>query len=239
MVDDAHGLGVIGKGGRGTASYFGLEDQVDVIMGTFSKSLASLGGFMAGKERVVDYVRHNSRPFIFSASIPPSNCAVALEALRQLKKRPELVERLAQLSAYARKGLTERGLSLRPSETPIIPIYTYDAIRHLGQSQGAVRCGGVCQPGTATCYARWGVPAADQLYGQPHRGRFGRGPWTALRQSSERIAHEDRESGAPHRGQLRDWAVYRPIPGEGRMPGYMSSAAGTAASPASPIWPAM
>ncbi len=78
MVDDAHGLGVIGKGGRGTASYFGLEDQVDVIMGTFSKSLASLGGFMAGKERVVDYVRHNSRPFIFSASIPPSNCAVAL-----------------------------------------------------------------------------------------------------------------------------------------------------------------
>lgn len=135
MVDDAHGLGVIGKGGRGTASYFGLEDQVDVIMGTFSKSLASLGGFMAGKERVVDYVRHNSRPFIFSASIPPSNCAVALEALRQLKKRPELVERLAQLSAYARKGLTERGLSLRPSETPIIPIYTYDAIRTLAKAK--------------------------------------------------------------------------------------------------------
>ena len=131
MVDDAHGLGVIGEGGRGTASYFGLEDQVDVIMGTFSKSLASLGGFMAGKERVVDYVRHNSRPFIFSASIPPSNCAVALEALRQLKKRPELVERLTQLSAYARKGLTERGLSLRPSTTPIIPIYTYDSVRTL------------------------------------------------------------------------------------------------------------
>ena len=131
MVDDAHGLGVIGEGGRGTASYFGLEDQVDVIMGTFSKSLASLGGFMAGKERVVDYVRHKSRPFIFSASIPPSNCAVALEALRQLKKRPELVERLTQLSAYARKGLTERGLSLRPSTTPIIPIYTYDSVRTL------------------------------------------------------------------------------------------------------------
>ena len=86
---------------------------------------------MAGKERVVDYVRHNSRPFIFSASIPPSNCAVALEALRQLKKRPELVERLTQLSAYARKGLTERGLSLRPSTTPIIPIYTYDSVRTL------------------------------------------------------------------------------------------------------------
>ena len=75
MVDDAHGLGVIGEGGRGTASYYGLEDQVDVYMGTFSKSLASLGGYMAASSRVADYVRHNSRPFIFSASIPPTNCA--------------------------------------------------------------------------------------------------------------------------------------------------------------------
>ena len=72
MVDDAHGLGVIGEGGRGTASYFGLDDEVDIIMGTFSKSLASLGGYMAASELVCDYVRHNSRPFIFSASIPPS-----------------------------------------------------------------------------------------------------------------------------------------------------------------------
>ena len=82
MVDDAHGLGVIGEGGRGTASHFGLEDRVDVIMGTFSKSLASLGGYMAASETVCDYVRHNSRPFIFSASIPPSACAAALAALR-------------------------------------------------------------------------------------------------------------------------------------------------------------
>ena len=74
MVDDAHGLGTIGEGGRGTASHFGLEDQVDVYMGTFSKSLASLGGYMAADERVVDYVRHASRPFIFSASIPPASC---------------------------------------------------------------------------------------------------------------------------------------------------------------------
>ncbi len=78
MVDDAHGLGVIGDGGRGTASHFGLEDRVDIYMGTFSKSLASLGGYMAASSRVCDLVRHNSRPFIFSASLPPSNCACAL-----------------------------------------------------------------------------------------------------------------------------------------------------------------
>ena len=126
MVDDAHALGVIGKGGRGTASHFGLEDQVDIYMGTFSKSLASLGGYLAASAKVVDYVRHNSRPFIFSASIPPACCAAALAALRQLEARPELVERLAQLSAYARKGLKERGLTIRESQTPIVPIFTYE-----------------------------------------------------------------------------------------------------------------
>ena len=82
MVDDAHGLGVLGEGGRGTASYFGLEDQVDIYMGTFSKSLASLGGYMAASAEVAEFVRHASRPFIFSASIPPANCATALAALR-------------------------------------------------------------------------------------------------------------------------------------------------------------
>lgn len=126
MVDDAHGLGVIGQGGRGTASYFGLEDKVDIIMGTFSKSLASLGGYMAASEKVCDYVRHNSRPFIFSASIPPSSCAAALASLRYLKEHPELPQRLLALSAYARAGLKARGLSIRESETPIIPIYTYE-----------------------------------------------------------------------------------------------------------------
>ena len=115
MVDDAHGLGVLGEGGRGTASYFGLEDQVDVYMGTFSKSLASLGGYMAASAEVADFVRHASRPFIFSASIPPANCATALTALRKLEAHPELPERLRALSLYARKGLTDRGLTIRPS----------------------------------------------------------------------------------------------------------------------------
>lgn len=126
MVDDAHGLGVIGEGGRGTASHFGLENKVDVIMGTFSKSLASLGGYMAASELVCDYVRHNSRPFIFSASIPPSNCAAALAALRLLKEHPELPQRLNGLASYARAGLKARGLRIIESETPIIPIYTYE-----------------------------------------------------------------------------------------------------------------
>ncbi|MBQ3200877.1 MAG: aminotransferase class I/II-fold pyridoxal phosphate-dependent enzyme [Clostridia bacterium] len=131
MVDDAHGLGVLGECGRGTAEYFGLTDEVDIIMGTFSKSLASLGGYMAADLRVVEHVRHSSRPFIFCASIPPANCATALEALRILKETPELPRRLAALSAYMRKGLKERGIAIRESTTPIIPIYTYDTINTL------------------------------------------------------------------------------------------------------------
>lgn len=126
MVDDAHGLGVLGDCGRGTADYFNLTDEVDIIMGTFSKSLASLGGFMAAKKEVVSYVRHNSRPFIFCASIPPACCATALEALKIMKSHPELPLRLMELSDYMRNGLKMRGIQIRDSRTPIIPIYTYD-----------------------------------------------------------------------------------------------------------------
>ncbi len=126
MVDDAHGLGVLGEGGRGTASHFGLEDEVDIYMGTFSKSLASLGGYMAAKAEVVDYVRHASRPFIFSASIPPSSCAVALAALRHLNAHPEIVTRLTDLSNYARNGFKAKGVRIIEATTPIIPIYTYE-----------------------------------------------------------------------------------------------------------------
>ena len=134
MVDDAHGLGVIGEGGRGTASYYGLEDQVDIYMGTFSKSLASLGGYMAASERVVDYVKHSSRPFIFSASITPASCATALAALRILEAHPELPEKLQANALHMRAKLNEAQIRMRPSNgdlIPIIPIYTYEPVRTL------------------------------------------------------------------------------------------------------------
>ncbi|MEA5038706.1 MAG: pyridoxal phosphate-dependent aminotransferase family protein [Clostridiaceae bacterium] len=146
MVDDAHGLGVIGEGGRGTASYFGLEKEVDIYMGTFSKSLASLGGYMAASFEVADYVRHNSRPFIFSASMTPASAASALAALRHLRAHPELPKRLGELSAYARKGLTERGLKIRLSETPIIPIYCYDTMDTLTKAKALYDAGVYVNP---------------------------------------------------------------------------------------------
>ena len=131
MVDDAHGLGVLGEGGRGTASYFGLEDKVDIYMGTFSKSLASLGGYMAASARVAEYVRHVSRPFIFSASMPPSSAAAALTALRILRENPSLVDKLQENAVYMRKRLAEKEIRMRESNgpmIPIIPIYTYEEI---------------------------------------------------------------------------------------------------------------
>ncbi|NLV51552.1 MAG: pyridoxal phosphate-dependent aminotransferase family protein [Clostridiales bacterium] len=131
MVDDAHALGVIGEGGRGSASHFGLEDKVDIYMGTFSKSLASLGGYMAASAEVADYVRHNSRPFIFSASMTPASCACALAALRCLQKRPAMVDELQSIAGHMRDGLRKNNIKIRESKTPIIPIYTYEPIETL------------------------------------------------------------------------------------------------------------
>ncbi len=118
-------MGTIGRGGRGTADYFGLANKVDIYMGTFSKSLASLGGYVAGSAAIIDYIRHASRPFIFSASMPPANCATALSALKHLEEHPQIVERLHHVSAYMRDGLRANGVAFRDSIAPIIPIYTY------------------------------------------------------------------------------------------------------------------
>lgn len=125
MVDDAHGLGVLGKHGRGTAEYFNLEDDVDIIMGTFSKSLASLGGYMASTKKVVEYVKHVSRPYIFSASITPASVACARESLNILIENPQMVEQLNEVSNYMRIGLKNLGVKIIDSQTPIIPIYVY------------------------------------------------------------------------------------------------------------------
>lgn len=128
MVDDAHSLGVTGKGGRGAAWHFNLQNDVDIFMGTFSKSLASLGGYVAASERVINYIRHNSRPFIFTASATPSATAAALAALRVLKSHPELPERVMSLGDYCRKAFKDRDLIVKESQTPIIPLPSKDAI---------------------------------------------------------------------------------------------------------------
>ncbi|MFV1859326.1 MAG: aminotransferase class I/II-fold pyridoxal phosphate-dependent enzyme [Anaerolineales bacterium] len=121
MVDDAHSVGVMG-GGRGTSAHFGVTEEVDLIMGTFSKSFASLGGFIAGDADVMDYVQHHARSFIFSASMPASNVAVVLAALDIMENEPEHVERLWEVTERMRSGLNEMGFQMGPSTTPIIPI---------------------------------------------------------------------------------------------------------------------
>ncbi len=134
MVDDAHSFGVLGEHGKGTAEHFGLEKEVDLIMSTFSKSLASLGGFVAASQDVIDYIKHNSRPFIFSASIPPSNAAAAIEALEIIKAEPERIQKLREISVYMRQGFKKLGIPIYESNsdiTPIVPIMTYDNERTL------------------------------------------------------------------------------------------------------------
>ena len=122
MVDDAHSVGVMG-GGRGTSAHFGVTDQVDLIMGTFSKSFASLGGFIAGDESTIHYIQHNSRALIFSASMPASNVAAVLAALDIMETEPEHNERLWAVTERMRSGLHAMGYNTEPSVTPIIPIH--------------------------------------------------------------------------------------------------------------------
>lgn len=122
MVDDAHAIGVLGKG-KGTAAHFGLTEGVDLIMGTFSKSLASVGGFIAGDEDVIHYIKHHARALIFSASISPSNAAAALEALHVIQREPVLVERVNKIAEHMRKEIKGLGFEIGNSCTPVIPIY--------------------------------------------------------------------------------------------------------------------
>lgn len=125
MVDDAHAIGVLG-GGRGTAAHFGVTAEVDLIMSTFSKSFASLGGFIAGDEAVVHYIKHHARALIFSASIPPPNAAAALAALKIMRDEPERVAHLEKIADFMRKGYREIGLNIGNTTTPIIPVIIGD-----------------------------------------------------------------------------------------------------------------
>jgi 8-amino-7-oxononanoate synthase len=122
MIDDAHSVGVIGKGGRGTASEFNLEKDIDLTMGTFSKTFASLGGFVAGPERVINFIKHFSLALIFSASPTPASVAAALAALDILEKEPERVQKLISNANYMRKGLKEKGFNVIDGRTAIVPV---------------------------------------------------------------------------------------------------------------------
>ena len=126
MVDEAHGLGVFGRDGRGVCDYFGLTDEVDLIMGTFSKSLASIGGFIAGDSDTINYIRHTCRTYIFSASNTPAATAAALEALHIIQKEPERIEALWKVSHYALRRFREEGFEIGETQSPIIPLYVRD-----------------------------------------------------------------------------------------------------------------
>jgi 7-keto-8-aminopelargonate synthetase-like enzyme len=125
MVDDAHGMGVLG-GGRGTSAQLGVTDQVDLIMSTFSKSFASLGGFIAGSEDTIHYIKHFARALIFSASIPPANAAAALAALHVMREEPQLAARVIQVAEKMREGYRSLGFDIGNSVTPVVPIIIGD-----------------------------------------------------------------------------------------------------------------
>lgn len=126
MVDEAHGLGVFGRQGRGVCDHFGVTDEVDLIMGTFSKSLASIGGFIAGDKDTINYLRHTCRTYIFSASDTPAATAAAREALRIIQEEPERIENLWKVTRYALKRFAEEGFEIGDTESPIIPLYVRD-----------------------------------------------------------------------------------------------------------------
>ena len=126
MVDEAHGIGVFGDHGRGVCDHFGLTDEGDLIMGTFSKSMASIGGFIAGDADTINYLRHTCRTYIFSASNTPAATAAALEALHILQQEPERIEKLWDVTRYALKRFREEGFEIGETESPIIPLYIHD-----------------------------------------------------------------------------------------------------------------
>jgi len=129
LVDDAHGIGVMGKNGRGTAEHFGLEDEVDLVMGTFSKSFASLGGFVVSEKKVISYIKHFARSLIFSASITPASVATALATLDIIENEPERRERLWAITRKMKEGFQEMGFETGLTETPIVPVIVGDDMK--------------------------------------------------------------------------------------------------------------
>lgn len=158
MIDDAHSTGVLGKNGSGTASHFGLTDKVDLIMGTFSKSLASLGGFIASDCDTINYIKHNSRSLIFSASMTPASAASVLAALDIMVSEPERIDHLWDVTHYALKGFKEMGFDTGKSETPIIPLFIRDSVKALTLTQQLLADGIFVNPVVSPA-----VPVNDSL----------------------------------------------------------------------------
>lgn len=158
MVDDAHGLGVIGENGSGTASYFGLTDKTDLIMGTFSKSFGSLGGFIAGDFEIINYLKHNSRSLIFSASMTPASIAAASKALDIMIEEPERREHLWDITRHAQKAFKERGFDTGHTQSPIIPLFVRDTMKAMAIVRMAYESGVFITPVIAPA-----VPENDVL----------------------------------------------------------------------------
>jgi len=158
MIDDAHSLGVLGKFGAGTASHFGLTDKVDLIMGTFSKSLASLGGFIAGDEAVINYIKHNSRSLLFSASMTPASVATVLCAIEIMESEPERIKHLWDITRYANEKFKTLGFDTGKSESPIIPLFIRDDIKALKMAQALLVDGVFVNPVVSP-----GVPKEDSM----------------------------------------------------------------------------
>jgi 7-keto-8-aminopelargonate synthetase-like enzyme len=135
MVDDAHGLGVFGENGRGTPEHFGVEGDVDLVMGTFSKSLATVGGFIAGDRYVIDHIKHNARSGIFSAAAPPASVAAAMKALELVEREPERRKRLWDNTHYMKRGLEKMGWDTGNSASPVIPIAVGDNLKVFGMTK--------------------------------------------------------------------------------------------------------
>jgi 8-amino-7-oxononanoate synthase len=146
MVDDAHSLGILGENGSGTSSHFGLTDNVDLIMGTFSKSFASLGGFIAADEEVINFIKHNSRSLIFSASMTPASVASVLASIEIMETEPERIKHLWEMTAHALNGFKSAGFDTGKSETPIIPLFIRDDIKALRLTQELLKDGVFVNP---------------------------------------------------------------------------------------------
>jgi 8-amino-7-oxononanoate synthase len=158
MLDDAHSIGILGKNGAGTASHFGLTDKVDLIMGTFSKSMASLGGFIASDNEVINFIKHNSRSLLFSASMTPASTASVLASLEIMENEPERIQHLWDLTAYALEGFKSAGFDTGKSETPIIPLFIRDDVKALQMTKQLLEDGIFINPVVAP-----GVPKEDSL----------------------------------------------------------------------------